>query len=122
MNARIHRTPEAEEFFFKEGCHILELWNDCADREVSIARARVPKGGLTRWHRLVGTTERYLILEGEGSVQVGELPPAKVERGSVVVIPPGNRQRIRNTGQRDLVFLAVCSPRFRPEAYQDLET
>jgi hypothetical protein len=39
----------------------------------------------------------------------------------VVVIPPSCPQRITNIGEHDLVFLAICSPRFRPEAYEDME-
>ncbi|MCU7864380.1 MAG: hypothetical protein KZQ92_10435, partial [Candidatus Thiodiazotropha sp. (ex Lucinoma borealis)] len=31
-------------------------------------------GNTTQWHCLENTTERYLILNGCGSVEVGELP------------------------------------------------
>ena len=44
-----------------------------------------------------------------------------VQPGDVVIIPPLCRQRIANTGGSDLVFLAICSPRFRPGCYEDLE-
>lgn len=37
------------------------------------------------------------------------------------VIPPGVRQRIKDTGDEDLVFLALCTPRFRKEAYREVE-
>ena len=49
------------------------------------------------------------------------LPPQEVTSGAVVLIPPLCRQRITNIGDDDLVFLAICSPRFRPEAYEDVE-
>ena len=75
----------------------------------------------TRWHRLRGVTERYLILEGQGRVEVGELPTEDVGPGAVVLIPPGTRQRITNTGDADLIFLAVCTPRFTRTVDQDLE-
>ena len=78
-------------------------------------------GVTTRWHRLSGISERYVILEGSGSVEVGDLPPKQVETGDMVTIPPMCRQRISNTGSQDLIFLAICSPRFLPEAYQDIE-
>jgi len=55
-------------------------------------------------------------------VEVGELPPAAVGPGDVVVIPPLCRQRITNTGNRDLIFLAICTPRFSEAVYEDLET
>ena len=54
-------------------------------------------------------------------MEVGELPPQAVRPGDVVVIPPGWRQRITNVGAEDLVFLAICTPRFRFEAYEDVD-
>jgi mannose-6-phosphate isomerase-like protein (cupin superfamily) len=54
-------------------------------------------------------------------VEVGDLPPRAVGAGDVVLIPPGCRQRITCLGEEELVFLAVCSPRFRPEAYEDMD-
>ncbi len=62
-----------------------------------------------------------MILDGEGQVEVGDLPPQEVQAGDVVLIPPSVRQRITNAGTGDLVFLAICTPRFRPEAYEDAE-
>ncbi len=109
------------EYFFEEGCYITELHNVPDDPAVSVARARVPVGGTTRWHVLEGIAERYLIEQGEGLAEVGEGAPQPVMPGAVVVIPPGVRQRIANTGSVDLVFLAVCSPRFVPEAYRDVD-
>jgi hypothetical protein len=32
------------------------------------------------------------------------------------------RQRVANVGGSDLVFLAICTPRFMPAAYEDLDT
>lgn len=113
-------TPGAE-YWFTEGCHIDELLNDTVDPVVSIARARVPAGGITRWHRLRDTAERYLIESGRGRVEVGLLDPREVGPGDVVIIPPGCRQRIASLGADDLVFLAICTPRFRPADYEDLE-
>lgn len=113
-------NPESE-YYFHEGCHILELSNTSVDEAVSIARARVEKGRTTKWHALQGTTERYVILEGSGRVEVGDMPPETVNEGDVVIIPPQCRQRISNTGETDLVFLAICSPRFRVDNYRDLE-
>ncbi|MDZ7787008.1 MAG: cupin domain-containing protein [Halofilum sp. (in: g-proteobacteria)] len=91
------------------------------DRAASIARARVEPGVTTRLHRLRGVIERYVILEGAGRVTVGDGTPEKVGPGAVVMIPPDASQRIANTGATDLVFLAICTPRFRPEIYEDLE-
>ena len=113
--------PTATEYFFAEGCFITEWWNAPADVEVSVARARVEPGVTTRWHRLRGITERYVILEGRGRVEVGDGPPADVGPGAGVLVPPGVRQRITNTDNTDLIFLAVCTPRFTPAGYEDVE-
>lgn len=120
MKATIKRVDESQEYFFREGCHILELHNDVDDPDSSIARARVAPGVTTAAHRLQGTTERYLILEGQGRVEVGDLPPDDVRPGSVICIPPHTSQRITNTGSGDLIFLAICTPRFETRAYEAL--
>jgi mannose-6-phosphate isomerase-like protein (cupin superfamily) len=113
-------TPEAE-YYTAEGCYINELSNIDADPGASIVRARVRPGVTTRWHRLAGTMERYVILSGAGKVEIGSLPAQTVEPGDVVLIPPGCRQRITSLGHEDLVFLAICTPRFRPEVYEDID-
>ena len=109
------------EYFFDEGCHIIEMSNGADDPELSIARARVEPGQTTRWHSLAATTERYVISAGRGRVEVGELAAVDVGPGDTVIIPPDTPQRIANTGSEDLIFLALCTPRFRVEAYRDLE-
>ena len=61
-----------------------------------------------------------MIVAGGGQVQVGELPPAEVAPGDVVVIPAGVPQRITNNRDEDLVFYCICTPRFRPDGYEAL--
>jgi len=121
MNPAIRSVDPATEFPIAERCRVLELSNGPDDPDCSIARARVAPGTTTRWHRLSGVAERYVLLAGCGRVEVGDLPPREVGPGDVVLIPPGIRQRIANVAQDDLVFLAVCTPRFRPEVYADAE-
>jgi len=121
MKARVRSYDARAECFTPELCHINELANSADDPDASIARARVGPGVTTRWHRLTGTAERYVILEGRGRVEVGDVRPHEVGPGDVVLIPPLCRQRITNIGPTDLVFLAICTPRFRPDVYEDLE-
>ena len=122
MHEEIRNMVPGAEFYTAEGCYINEMSNNDADPEVSIARARVRPGVTTRWHRLAGTKERYVILAGAGKVEVGNLPAQTVAPGDVVLIPPGCRQRITSLGNEDLIFLAICSPRFRPEVYEDIDS
>jgi len=121
MQPRIVKQDPAGEFPIPEGCRILETWNTDADESVSIARARVAPGVTTKWHRLEGIVERYLLVEGRGLVEVGTLEPVEMEPGDLAVIPAGVRQRITNTGPSDLVFYCICSPRFDPESYRVFE-
>jgi quercetin dioxygenase-like cupin family protein len=76
--------------YFEERCYITEWWNSPHDEEASVACVRVEPGITTRLHCLKGVTERYVILEGKGCVEVGELAPEAVGPGDVVVIPPWN--------------------------------
>lgn len=121
MKPCIKRFATNNEYFFVEGCYINELANSAHDPSMSIARARVTRNVTTRWHQLSATTERYVILEGQGDVEIGDLPPQAVSAGDVVIIPADTRQRITNTGVGDLVFLAICTPRFVPENYIALD-
>lgn len=105
------------EFFFEEGCFIREISNSPEDPALSIAQARVEVGVTTAWHWLEEIEERYLILSGTGFAEVGNETGRHVGPGEVVRIPAGMRQRIRNTGEEDLIFLALCTPRFVRSAY-----
>lgn len=48
MSDCIKKFNAADEFYFKEGCFIIEMLNDPVDADVSIAHARVEAGKQTR--------------------------------------------------------------------------
>ena len=121
MRAQIIKAETCQEFATPERCLIVEIGNDEGDQRVSIARARVEPGVTTAWHSLEGIDERYIVIAGRGRVEIGDLDAVEVEPGDVVRIPAGLRQRIANIGSGDLVFYAVCSPRFRKDRYRNLE-
>lgn len=105
--------------FLKENCGIVEIWNRSADPQVSIARARVAPGQRTRPHSLDGTTERYLIVSGSGRAHIEGAEPRQMRAGDLAVIPPGAVQWIENIEVEDLVFYAICTPRFQMQNYRD---
>ena len=121
VRAKAFSTTYAPEFKTLERCYIQELSNSYEDDEVSIARARVEPGVTTSRHRLRGTDERYLILQGRGVVEIGAELRADVSPGAVVWIPRDTTQCITNTGTNDLVFLCICTPRFNPQCYESVE-
>jgi mannose-6-phosphate isomerase-like protein (cupin superfamily) len=119
--SKIHIHDPASEYLTDERCHILELSNSSDDPDVSIARARVEPGVTTKKHYVAGTIERYIMLEGAGRVMVEGMLDRDVGVGDVIVIPSGTVQSIANTGDVDLAFLCVCTPRFEWENYESLE-
>ena len=121
MKGTVKHSDGESEFFTSENCYIIEISNSTDDPGLSIAQARVEPGVTTRWHRLKNTGERYYIISGKGLVEVGDSSPQDVNPGDVVIIPPLCRQRITNTGSEDLIFLAICTPRFSPENYEEVE-
>lgn len=121
MQPEVKKADQAIEFETDERCHITEVANDPGDEFVSIARARVAPGVTTAWHKLDNISERYIIVSGQGRVEIGELQPVEVLQGDVVRIPANIPQRITNTGQDDLIFFAVCAPPFEQRRYVNLE-
>jgi len=118
---RIVRRDGLPEFYIDERCHVVEHWNSPDDAQASVARIRVAAGTITQLHRLRGTAERYLIVQGRGRIEVAGLAPAQVGPGDSVFIPADAAQRIAALGDEELVFLAICTPRFVPECYESLE-
>ena len=117
----VNTLASGSEFYIDEGCFVTELSSAGQDAHLSIARCRVEPGKRTRWHFLSETVERYVIQSGSGLVEVGNLPPQSVVSGDFVLIPAGSRQRISNVGSVDLIFLTICTPRFQPDCYRDIE-
>lgn len=111
--------PFPAEFAAAERCFITEHLNVAESPEASLALVRVEPGVTTRLHSVTDTVERYLILSGQGLVEIGG-DTAPVGPGDRVVIPAGVAQRITNTGASDLLFYELCTPRFRPGNYRDL--
>lgn len=121
MKEAIKQQDLSSEFYTPEKCYIVELSNTADDPDLSIARARVKPGVTTRWHRLSNTGERYYIIKSRGHVEVGNLPAQELNPGDVAIIPPMSRQRITNIGTEDLIFLALCAPRFSTDIYEDID-
>ena len=109
------------EFWTSECCHITELHNSDASPEASLAIARVEPAVTTQLHRLDGICERYIVRKGEGILEVDGVRQL-LRIGDQAVIPAGAAQRIENTGDGDLEFYCLCTPRFVPSSYVDLET
>jgi len=103
-----HRSPP---FVTKDGSSIrslLDRTNSTAANQ-SLAEATVPPGGTAHPHRHIETEEIYYILAGTGRMQVGA-EARDVGPLDAILIPPGSRHAIANTGSAPLVFLCCCAP------------
>lgn len=112
----IINIEDVEPFTTKDGSEIRELLayrNSCIKNQ-SLAEARLPPGAATTGHHHVKTEELYYILEGEGTMQVGE-QKRQVREGDAIAIPPGAYHQITNTGQRAMKFLCCCAPTYEHE-------
>ena len=114
------RAEESPEFSTGERCYITELCNSESNADASLAIARVEVGVTTQLHSLTATAETYIVIEGTGRMEVDGLEFA-ISTGDQVVIPPGISQRVTNIGDADLRFHCLCTPRFLPQCYLNLE-
>ena len=123
-----HRTETGIE----PGCFLTDWLNDPGDPDLSIARIRVAPGAETRLRRFENIQERYVVLDGQGRIELvgpnrafaeGDHTLSALEPGDVVVIPAGYSRRITNIGEFDLSFwpfarrasgLRRCRMRRRP--------
>ncbi len=104
-------------FITKDGSVIrslLDRTNSSAANQ-SLAEATVPPGGVTQPHSHPRSEEIYYILSGTGRITVGG-EARDVGPLDAILIPPGTRHAIANTGSQPLVFLCCCAP---PYAHDD---
>ncbi|MCW4009124.1 MAG: cupin domain-containing protein [Candidatus Bathyarchaeota archaeon] len=123
MKPKIVKANTLKEYMMPERCYIYENWGwvSAKDKDLSIARARIPPGVTSKAHHLEGVQEIYLITQGKGRVYVGDLEPTEVTQGDVVVIPAGISQKIANISETDLIFYCICTPSFTESCYRDEE-
>lgn len=110
----------AEYFRSNDKCVLCELLHPdkikCSLHEkplinYSLAHAIVPRGESSLPHRLKSSSEVYYIISGNGRMHIGD-EIKEVLPGQAVYIPPGFIQFIENTGETDLIFLAIVSPKW----------
>ncbi|MBF0263800.1 MAG: hypothetical protein HQL46_00890 [Gammaproteobacteria bacterium] len=117
----IRRYDDTMTFSTDERCFINELLNTKDDENCSIAKAIVDIGVSTQLHAVKDTIERYVIIQGQGDVEINHQQATHVSYLDVVMIPAGQAQKITNTGTEALVILCICTPRFKQENYINLE-
>ena len=109
-------TIKENAFYTEERCSIIEILNTKEYKSVSLAETTVIPGVTTSNHTLKDSDEIYYILSGKGIATI-DGKTFNVKSGDALFIPKNTSQFIENTGDQDLKFLCVCSPRFNQECY-----
>lgn len=80
----------------------------------SLAEIRHPPGTASQEHFHTEAEEVYFVIDGLGGMRVdGETRTLKP--GDVVVIAPGERHKVWQEGEGDLVLLVTCAPAYSVE-------
>ena len=108
---RIERLDRTEAFITKDGSEIRELAGTPTgnSEQQSLAEATVPPGADTEEHYHALAEEIYLFTAGRGRMRLGD-EESEVTAGDTVVIPPGIRHKLWNTGTEPLKLLCCCAP------------
>ena len=109
----IKNLNEVPPFTTKDGSEIRELLahRNSAICHQSLAEARLPAGGSTQEHYHAKTEEIYYLTHGTGRIRIeGEV--REVKTGDAVVILPGQKHKLWNTGSETLRLLCCCAPAY----------
>jgi mannose-6-phosphate isomerase-like protein (cupin superfamily) len=113
---RIENLRAVEPFTTLDGSTIREIAGPAIDsaRNQSLAEASVPPAGDTTEHYHRTTEEIYFFTHGVGRMRLGD-EEREVTPGDTVVIPPGVRHKVWNSGDEPLRLLCCCAPAYSHE-------
>jgi mannose-6-phosphate isomerase-like protein (cupin superfamily) len=112
---KLRSRDHAEPFTTADGSTIRVLLDGpvAAARNQSLAEATLAPGRATRRHFHARSEEIYVVLAGEGELEIdGERE--HVRPGDAVLISPGAHHQIRAGGE-ELRFLCCCAPPYADE-------
>ncbi len=110
---------QQDEVWLDERIYIRELLNTPDEPDISLARFRVPPHSATQLHSL-SVTEWYIMESGTASAEI-DGQKINMTAGDNLRINAGQSQRIINDSGEELVFQSICTPRWTPECYTNLE-
>ena len=112
----VRNREQAEAFTTLDGSTIRVLLDAAFGGAVnqSLAEATLAAAQSTRRHYHAETEELYVLLEGDGEMEMdGER--ARVGAGDAILIPPGAWHQIQADSGGELRFLCCCAPPYRDE-------
>jgi mannose-6-phosphate isomerase-like protein (cupin superfamily) len=118
----IRNLKKCKKFMAGDNTILRELFNPLKDDlnlRYSLAHAVLKPKKISYNHKLK-TSEVYYILQGRGLMHIGNEKEEVIE-GDAVYIPPNTSQRIKNIGKKDLIFICIVDPAWRPEDEEVLD-
>ena len=86
----------------------------------SLAHASLEPGTASLPHKFHEASEVYYILEGQGIMHIDD-ETTEVYPGDTIYIPPHAVQWIECTGNKELKFLCIVDPAWKPNAEELVE-
>lgn len=105
-----------------EGTKIRQYFspeNTAGKINYSLAQFTLEPEKKSKSHR-ISSSEIYYVLDGQGELTIDNII-FKVGKNDSVFVPPGAKQFIRNTSNRDLKFLCIVDPPWKKEEEVILE-
>ena len=113
----VKNLADCEQIVANDLCVLRELMHpehDSLSIGYSLAHAVVQPGRRTLRHHLEGSSEAYYVLQGSGVMHIDD-EARPVRAGDALLIPSGSVQFLENTGDVDLIFLAIVEPAWQPQ-------
>ena len=109
---KILRKNTAPRYRRKEGIssYLLASSRTCGAGHLTTTLVDIEPGGQQRVHSHA-PEQIYFILEGEGTMTIGD-DTAEVQQGDCVFVPSGSPHGIRNQTTRVLRYLSAAAPAF----------
>jgi mannose-6-phosphate isomerase-like protein (cupin superfamily) len=107
---QVRSRDDAEAFTTKDGSTIRELLGaQHGAANQSLAEATLEPGQATQRHYHARNEELYVLLDGEGEMEV-DGATRRVGAGDAILIPPGAWHQITSAADTPLRFLCCCAP------------
>jgi len=107
------RRSDVIPYVTKDGSEIRELLHPSqhAVRNQSLAEALIPAGGKTILHVHQRSEEIYHVTHGTGLMTLGD-EQFTIAAGDSILIAPGTRHCVENSGEDALIILCCCAPAY----------